>query len=84
MSGERIDRYGNEHGSYFSPEGTLLENRSSHPFTNTDSYNSFEITKPLTVRTSIVAPFYGQPGGGIQYITPYKTSVLLEQGYIKP
>ena len=83
ISGERIDRYGNEEGKYFSPEGTPLENRSLHPFSN-KNYNAYEVVKPINVQSSTVAPFYGQPGGGIQYRSNLNILDLLKGGYIKP
>ena len=51
---------------YFSPEGTPITNRSLHPSTNTNNYNAYEVLKPLPVQSGTVAPFYGQPGGGVR------------------
>jgi hypothetical protein len=80
--GQIIDRYGNETGRFFSPEGTPIGNRSLHPSTNTNLYNAFEVVKPLPVQSGIAVPFYGRPGGGVQYYSPLNTQQLINQGYI--
>jgi hypothetical protein len=80
--GQIIDRYGNEIGRFFAPEGTPIGSRSLHPSTNTDLYNAFEIIKPFSVQSGIAVPFYGQPGGGVQYYSPLNTQQLINQGYI--
>ena len=48
------------------------------------NYNVYEVTKPFDVQSSTVAPFYGQPGGGIQYRSNLNILDLLKGGYIKP
>jgi hypothetical protein len=83
MPGERIDRYGSLKGNYFSPEGTPLEMRSLHPFSNTETYNAFEVVKPFDVQSSVVAPFYNQPGLGLQYKSTLSIENLLRDGYIR-
>jgi len=80
--GEKVDRFGNEEGTYFSPEGTPIENRSLHPLSNRN-HNSYEIMKPFNVQSSTVAPYYGQPGGGIQYRSNTSILDLLKGGYIR-
>ncbi|MCE4564659.1 TNT domain-containing protein [Maribellus sp. CM-23] len=82
--GERIDRYGILKGNYFSPEGTPLEMRSLHPYSNTETYNAFEVVKSFDVSSSVVAPFYNQPGLGIQYKSVMSIETLLNKGYIRP
>lgn len=84
MPGEKIDRYGSLEGNYFSPEGTPLEMRSLHPFSNTETYNAFEVVKPFNVQSSTVAPFYNQLGLGIQYKSVLSLKMLLNDGYIRP
>jgi len=84
--GQIIDRYGNnETGRYFAPEGTPIGNRSLPPGANTNTYNAYEILKPFPVQSGITAPFYGQPGGGVQYYSPNMNVLqLTNQGYIRP
>jgi len=85
QQGQIIDRYGNnERGQFFAPEGTPIENRSLPPNANTNSYNAYEVLKPFPVQSGITAPFYGQPGGGIQYYSPNMNVLqLTKQGYIR-
>jgi RHS repeat-associated protein len=73
--GTTIDRYGLESGVYASPKGTPIEMRSLPP-SNSGQYNSYLIVKPINVKTSIVAPWYGHWGGGIQYKFPIDFETL--------
>jgi len=71
--GEYIDRYGSEYGSFLSPAGMSYAARSIPP-QNLDgappatcNYHDYRVIKPLTVHAGPVAPWFGQPGGGLQY-----------------
>jgi RHS repeat-associated protein len=83
--GDVIDRYGETYeGSRFaSPEGVSIEQRSLSPKTNLDLYEKYEVVKPFSVQSGTVAPYFGQPGGGIQYntVTPIRT--LINNGFLK-
>lgn len=81
--GTRIDRYGSDFGTYMSPEGTPYEMRSVAPGTGQKPYSVFEVQSPLEVQSSEVAPWFGQPGGGIQYKLPESVDDLLEAGIIR-
>jgi hypothetical protein len=81
--GTRIDRYGSDFGTYTSPEGTPYEMRSVAPGTGQKPYSVFEVQSPLEVQSSEVAPWFGQPGGGIQYKLPESVDDLLEAGIIR-
>ncbi len=48
----------------------------SLPPSNSGQYNSYLIVKPIDVKTSIVAPWYGHWGGGIQYKFPIDFETL--------
>jgi Tuberculosis necrotizing toxin len=82
QKGAQIDRYGSPNGTYASPTGTPLELRSLPP-SNSGVLNSFEVLKPFPVQSSTIAPWYNQPGGGIQYKLPKNINWLLENGFIK-
>ncbi|MDR1755720.1 MAG: TNT domain-containing protein, partial [Culturomica sp.] len=83
--GQIIDRYGPETGKFFAPEGTPFSNRSLHPNTNIELFNSYEVLRPFSVLSGTTAPFYGQPGGGTQYFSPsMNVQQLILQGYIRP
>jgi len=71
--GQVITRYGSEKGSYVSPEGTTFSQRSLPPEYNTKDVqlNSYKVIKPIpNVEGAIIAPYYFQNGGGIQYRLP--------------
>ena len=81
--GARFDRYGNPSGTFVSPEGTLYGARSLAPGSANAPYNSYEVIKPFDVQSGTVAPWFDQPGGGIQYQLPMSVQSLLDQGFIK-
>jgi len=81
--GTRIDRYGNETGSYVSPEGTPFEQRSLPATSINDPYAVYEVIKPLPVQSGQATPWFDQLGGGTQYKAPYTIEKLRELGYIK-
>ena len=79
-----LDRYGSNAGMYLSPEGTPFPMRALPPATNTANYHVFEVTKPLPILKSAVAPWFGQPGGGIQYFTNgISIDYLIEFGFLR-
>jgi hypothetical protein len=82
--GEIVDRYGGTRdGSQFvSPEGISIEQRSLSPKTNLDLYDKYQVVKPFPVQSGIVAPWFGQPGGGIQYVIKPSINTLINQGYL--
>ncbi|HLO96516.1 MAG TPA: glycohydrolase toxin TNT-related protein, partial [Burkholderiaceae bacterium] len=63
-----LDRYGNEGGSFLSPQGTPFEMRALPPSSVSDIYNVYKIKKPLPVEAGKIAPAFDQPGGGTQYL----------------
>ncbi|WP_035644073.1 glycohydrolase toxin TNT-related protein [Flavobacterium sp. ASV13] len=79
--GLRIDRFGSDYGSFFSPEGTPMQFRALPPG-NTGNYNVFEVLKPFPVESSVVAPAFYQVGTGTQYLAPTNAKYLQEFGYI--
>lgn len=81
--GIRIDRYGYEGGSFVAPEGTPYEKRSLAPGTDVKPYHVYEVVKPVEAIGGEVAPWFDQPGGGIQYMLRKSIHELLDSGYIK-
>ncbi len=65
--GTVIDRYGSETGKFVTPEGTPYANRALPPGSETKPYNAYEVVKPIEVQSGKIAPWFDQPGGGIQY-----------------
>ncbi|KJK56482.1 TNT domain-containing protein [Saccharothrix sp. ST-888] len=71
--GQDIDRYGSEYGSFLAPEGIPYAARSIPPQSLDGSpaagcnYRDYRVLKPFTVHAGPIAPWFGQPGYGLQY-----------------
>ena len=85
--GTRIDRYGNDKGSFLSPEGTPYEQRALAPGSRAEDYNVYEVKNELPIVEGEIAPAFGQPGEGTQILPnlPERMNVkqLREAGYIE-
>jgi hypothetical protein len=79
----RIDRYGSDFGSFVSPEGTPFPARSLHPEAAGRPYSVFEVVKPIDVDAGVAAPYYGQPGLGVQYELPASVKELIKRGVLR-
>jgi len=76
-----IDRYGDIGGRYFSPAGTPIEKRALPSISRKESlYHKYRVLAPLRVKMGIVAGWFEQPGGGIQYMTEKIVRELLADG----
>jgi len=82
--GETVDRFGETTGysRYLSPEGTPIPSRSLPPSTNMKLYDIYQVMKPFPVQSSIIAPYYGMPGLGTQYVTPLPIQLLVDKGIL--
>ena len=81
--GEKIDRYGSDYGSFASPEGISYGQRALAPGTDLKPYSVFEVIKPMKVKAGEIAPWFNEPGGGIQYLLPDIIDELLDAGIIR-
>ncbi|MCA9042060.1 MAG: glycohydrolase toxin TNT-related protein [Planctomycetaceae bacterium] len=82
--GTLIDRYGKDTGTYMSPYGTPLPERSLAPGTQFYSpYTAFEVLEPLEVDGGVISPWFGQPGMGIQYHMSNNVQFMLINGQIR-
>lgn len=82
--GTLTDRYGSDAGVYTSPFNTPLTMRSLPIGTiNERTYSVFRILKPITVDAGTIAPYFGQTGGGIQYVFRESIESLIKKGYIE-
>ncbi|KAJ5767177.1 uncharacterized protein N7511_004793 [Penicillium nucicola] len=88
--GRKIDRFGGEYGTYFSPLGAPYIERALPP-SNLDTFDGdypynyyvYEVIKELNVTLGPIAPWFEQPGLGTQFITPYNASDLVDLKYIR-
>lgn len=67
--GVPYDRYGGPDGLYLFPLGTPWEQRSLPPTANAPgaSFVTFVALRQVEIQAEIVAPWFGQPGGGIRF-----------------
>ncbi|MCS4511923.1 TNT domain-containing protein, partial [Xylophilus ampelinus] len=64
--GKTLDRYGSRNGEYMSPAGASFEERALPPGKQADPYEKYTVAKPFTATQEVIAPAFGQPGGGVQ------------------
>jgi len=57
--------------------------RALAPGTDTKPYSVFEVVEPIEVKTGDIAPWFDEPGGGIQYLLPETVEDLLNAGKIR-
>jgi hypothetical protein len=82
--GTLIDRFGGSvYSRFFSPVGTAQQARSLPPFTATQPLRTFEVLKPMQVQSGYVAPWYGQPGLGVQYRSSETLGELIENQVLR-
>ncbi|MFB1294289.1 TNT domain-containing protein [Mycobacterium sp. pW049] len=73
LDGLVLDRLGHPGGGWLSPEGTSYEERALPPNSLEKDYYRYAVNTsvPLpdgwSIEASEVAPWFGQPGGGVQY-----------------
>ncbi|KAF3395248.1 hypothetical protein DPV78_008482 [Talaromyces pinophilus] len=86
-NGTYIDRFGRTDSQYVSPAGVPYEKRSIPPSNlirrhgNGTIYVKYVTLTDIEVENGTIAPWFGQPGGGIQYILPYSTETLANPPY---
>lgn len=87
VPGQLLDRFGNEFGTFLAPARTKYGERSIPPSNlNTEdprypyNYHLYRVKKPTTVCAGPTAPWFEQPGGGVQYVT----TIRVGPGEVKP
>ncbi|KAK0620446.1 hypothetical protein B0T14DRAFT_401653, partial [Immersiella caudata] len=91
--GTLIDRFGREGGNFSSPAGAPYMQRSLPP-SNLDvqdgeypyfpyNYHLYRVIKPFVVIAGPIAPWFGQPGQGVQYELYQNLSLLVALSYLK-
>ena len=80
LPGTRINRIGsNSTGRYFSPEGATFGEKALPPFMKLQPNSDYIVLKEIPTKEGLVAPWFDEPGMGIQYYT-YLTIGELEKG----
>ncbi|KAH8882175.1 hypothetical protein GQ53DRAFT_798893 [Thozetella sp. PMI_491] len=80
QKGTLLDRFGSEQGGFLSPAGAPYMQRALPPSNlNTPAadakrnpsypynYHVYQVLKPFVVQAGVIAPWFGQPGAGVQY-----------------
>jgi hypothetical protein len=74
-AGQQIDRYGSEFGAFLAPYGLPYARRALPPqsLDNRDvpgacNYHLYRVARDFTVDGGPIAPGFGQPGRGVQYL----------------
>ena len=79
--GQVIDRFGGDAGKFFSPAGTPFELRALPG--SPGNLSTFEVLRPFRVDSGLIAPAFGQPGTGVQLVSPFSAGDLIGAGFIK-
>ena len=77
-----LDRLGDGWGRVVFPEGTAFELRSQPAEHLRRPYRRYRVLRPLPVLRSVVAAWFGQPGGAVQYRTTHPLMDLEGLGYV--
>jgi nicrotizing toxin Mtb-like protein len=78
-----IDRFGKADGRFLSPIGTSYEQCGLPPQNPDDGYHQYQVIKDIRVWAGKISPAMGQPGGGIQYLSPGTVADLILAGHLK-
>lgn len=65
--GDKIDRFGSDYGQFFGNIGESKEMRAMSPNSDFKNHSQYEILMDLPVLKGKIAPWFDQPGGGIQF-----------------
>ena len=85
LPGQVLDRYGDASGSFLSPAGTPAAARSLPPGALARPLNSYQVLQPFEAGAGRAAPWFGQPGGGLQFDLGTKTvQDLINSGHLAP
>ncbi|WP_152659064.1 TNT domain-containing protein, partial [Arsukibacterium sp. MJ3] len=83
IPGAKIDRFGSPHGTFVSPDGTPFSARSLPASSANKPLNTYVVVKPIQVEAGNAAPWFNQPGGGIQFELPKTVQELVDSGHLK-
>ena len=83
VPGARIDRYGSPGGVYLAPAGTAYEARAVPYEKAKMEYHRYRVVKRFPVKVGIIASWFDQRGGGVQYQTEKPVRQLVGEGYLR-
>lgn len=82
-----MDRYGEPYGRYTPPAGTPFPERAIPPDSIGQPYFQYRVSKPFDEYSGIpraggIAPWFEQPGGGVQFLLPKPVEWLERHKYL--
>jgi hypothetical protein len=81
--GKILERRGGPTGTFFTEPGTPVEKLSVPPEVEAMAPEKYRVLKPIPdTATGKAAPWFGKPGGGVQYKTKETVEKLIEQGFL--
>jgi len=80
--GTFIDRFGYEGGTFVSPYGVPYEMRALAPETYLKPYQVYVVKKNIEVEAGEIAPWFDEPGLGIQYELKESVKKLIDKNVI--
>ena len=83
IPGARLDRFGGLQGRFLAPIDTEFSMRSLPLNTSRTPYRTFEVVKSFEVTAGQTAPWFNQPGMGLQFNTDIPIKQLIDEGYLK-
>jgi hypothetical protein len=82
-SGQMIDRFGSEFGTFFSPRGESFRARAVPYVCPQMDYRVYRVVKPIAVKSCKAAPWFDEPGGAVQVQTADPANKLVAAGMIE-
>ena len=82
--GTLVDRFGAPTGRFLAPADASYMGRAVPYDRLKMPYFRYQVVRPLRVAAGPAAPWFDQPGRGMQYRTAQRIQVLLDTGYLKP
>jgi hypothetical protein len=81
--GTVVDRFGHPGGRFLAPADASYMGRAVPYDRLKMPYYRYTVVRHLRVAAGASAPWFDQPGGGIQYKTDRPIQALLDKGYLK-
>ncbi|WP_347268026.1 TNT domain-containing protein [Paracoccus sp. (in: a-proteobacteria)] len=82
-AGVLLDRFGSEHGRFFTPKGASFDARALPTVCASLTYTVYRVTSPLPVKIGGAAPWFDAPGGATQIKTDATAGQLVADGVLR-
>ena len=82
-TGSQLQRVGGTSGRFVAPINTSFSSLSLPPDKIGAPIMNLEVLRPIPVQAGTAMPWFGQPGGGTQFLLPDKIQHLIENGSLR-